>query len=416
MVLTLILLAQETELEYKAERLEGFKSSRGEGRKLFDNVEMWQDSLLIKCDFSTYYFKEKLAELEGNVRIYQNELEVRSEKMTYFGKTGISKSNRDIKIINGKTTLTAGSGYYYKNENKADFQKHVIIEDDSTKIYAERIIYFENNEDSFAYDSVLLKAKFENIYLQSDTVNNYPNLNKTFAKGKPILFKIDSSGTEEINYDTTTISSDEMLAFRDKDLNRYEFSNNVEIVKDDVKAKSDLCIFFKNENKIILSKNPGVFLDKTQLYADSIEIYLAENKLHMIKAFNNAINLMYEDTLLAERKNQIKGDSIIVSFKNDQIQKLESYSNAKMLYFIFSENGPDGVNRASSQKIEIFFTDNEPDSLIIHKDQNGETPIGDIFPENVIQKNINEYFFKEYQWLDTLPVKKYLDNSKINLN
>jgi lipopolysaccharide assembly outer membrane protein LptD (OstA) len=352
--------------------LQGRETPEGPMREYSGNVRLMHGNVLVTSDVAYQYFNLNRADLSGNVIIKQNDMILKAPLINYEGNTGIAIAPRNILIVDSNVTLTANRGTYNTNTLMADFEGKVVIsdesvtittkkakynrrtlesdafgdvvvDDDSVKITSNYLHYNRKTKESRNYGNVIIKSKFNNVYLTGDTVINIPEKNYTSAKGKPVLFQIDSVRKNEgglyfpesykknqWEYDTLTISADSMEAIRKPDDERYYFNGNVEIVKGNVFARSEKAIFFKSSDMFFLEGNPVVWYDSTQLHGDSIIVYIPDNELSMIHSFGNAIAVSRDDTIEINRKNQIVGYSIKIFFDDKKLAGLKDMEIQKV--------------------------------------------------------------------------------------
>jgi len=407
---------QYSEIELiNADSLVGLNLNDISTREFFWNVKFRHKDVNVKSDYAKQYINENKVELIGNVVITQNTLNLFSPKINYNGNSNIAYALDSVSIIDLKTNLIAKSGIYYTNTNIADFTGDVKVEDDSVIIYASRIIYERQSRISKAYDRVLMIGKFNNVKLIADTVLNYPNQNYSIAYSNSILFKIDTTKTIDsldddkiiFNFDTISISADTMESFRQLNNEYYKFSNNVEIYRNNFSARSDLVIYKKDT--IILKDNPIVWYENTQLIADSIIISLINNKLQKLEGFNNAIIITDHDSTDKERYNQISGNKIIINFDtNSKIINILSVGNSKSIYYLADEKGNNGLDRKSTDSINIEFNNNEIEVIYWLG-----TTVGEFIPENFIFDNPSSYNLPQFRIENNKPKKKLLKHKNL---
>ena len=441
LLLLSVILAQEEntgnsdKIIIHADVLEGTQTAEGSMREYRGNVKLWHNDIYATSDTAYLFYQQNKAELKGNVVIKQKNMLLKSHQVEYFGNTGIAKSDEKIEIQDSAIYLKADKGKYntktyivnfngnvfikddkeiiksdFATYNRKTFQSYtkgnVIMENDSVKMYSNELYYNRKTRDSKNYGNVVVIGKFNHIYLTGDTIINKPDKNYTIATGNPVLFKIDSTkkdSSQTLKYDTLTVACDTMEAFRDVDKERYDFTGNVEMIRGNIRAMSDLATFFKSDGIFFLRGNPVVWYDSTQLHADSIIIYMPDNQLKMIHSFGNAIAVTNDDTIRGIRKNQLIGKSIKIFIDSNNIDRIESYGDAKSLYFMYSNEGYSGVSRNSSDTIKIFFKDNKPTDVYWLG-----APDGKYLPETIIYNKVKDYFLPNYRWTDKIPKKTEL--------
>jgi len=378
-------------------------------REFYSNVKLKHRDVIVKCNYAKQFIEQNKADLLGNVRINQNTMLLQSPRIHYDGNLGFAYAYDSVSIIDLKTKLSANEGTYDVKNYIADFLVDVEIEDDSVKIFADRIIYNRKNRISKAYGDVVIKGKFTDVIITADTIVTNPNENYSIAFGEPILFKIDTTFTEDsldienqiMIFDTLTITSDTMESFREPYNEYYKFTQNVEIVKGDIIAKSMEAIYTKD--LIILKNKPIVWYGETQLFADSIIIKLENNNLKNIYTYNNSIMVTRHDSTDKERYNQISGVDIIIDIDSSQIVGMTAIGEAKSLYYFMDDNENNGVDRKSTDTIRVKFDGGEVDKIYWV----GMT-VGEFFPENLVFDEPPKFNLPLFKWNENRPKRKNL--------
>lgn len=413
-------------LEY-ADSLVGTRGQNMEIREFIGNVKLKQGDVTVQCDRAIQYLNLNKAELSGNVHINQQELDLFTPLGVYDGNLKIASSVSGLKITDRKTVLTAQEGTYSTSLQIANFRKNVRIEDDSVIILSDRLVYHRKNKNSFATGDVLIFGKYTNTYLLGDTVEHYPDGNITLVKGEPRLFQIDTVKNDtivvdttenriegqyarrdstqfSISFDTLSVTSYYMKSINDKNSNKeiVYFIDSVEISQRRLGAKADTAIYNKTDGIITLSGHPLVFYDSTQLYADSIYIYVPDMKLKELLAVHNSIACTRNDTNDLRKINQIVGDEIRIKFVNDTINAILSFGNAKSLYFLASDSSGAGMHRSSSDSIVVDFDKGKIDRIIWLGGVNG-----DFRPENMLNE-VKGFYLPGFKWSDIKPKKVVL--------
>ena len=386
-----------------ADELTGQHTENTNQRTLLGNVILQQKNVTVKANQAIQYMNTNRFLLNGNVIITQDNLTLKSESILYDGNSYIATSDRQVNLTDNKSFLIGDRGKYSTQTMIANFYDNVYLEDDSTILFANNITYDRRTTESFAEGNVIIKSKNKNIFAQADSVFNFPNRSVTFAKSNPVLFQIDTN--EDLTLDTLTIKSDSILANREEDI--YYFFDNVEIVRNGLKAIAQQGIYNKNEEKIILY-NPDlelksqstIWLDSTQLHADSIVITLKENKLQTIHAHRNSIHISYIDTLNYSRIDQLSGNTIIIHIENDTLKKVESIENAKSVFFSTTNDEPDGVIESTAEQITIFIKDNTAEEAIYINSIPGK-----YHPEPFVAGKEREFYLPNFVKEDNKPIR-----------
>ena len=112
--------------------------------------------------------------------------------------------------------------------------------------------------------------------------------------------------------------------------------------------------------------DPILWADTSQFSADTIDIYLKDNKLQKIVLKKNAFIINSPDDIFF---NQIKGRNIEAFFRDDNLYLMKVNGNAETIYYVLDdENGYIGVNKSSCSSIKIKFGNNRVEHIISYKE------------------------------------------------
>lgn len=399
-----IINAEEKIVLENADVVNGYQTSSGDTRDYIGNVVLKQGNITVICDKATQFIETNNAILKGNVRIIREDMTLKSDEIMYYGNRKFAESNKGISIVDESNYLEADRGNYDLDTKIANFRSNVFVEDDSLVIYSDFLVHDRTIDKSVSIGKVLINGKYDDLFLTADTVINEPIYDKFSAYGNPILFKFDSTQTEDgsFKYDTTTISSGMM--YSNGTTNRVlDFFENVEIVTNDVSSLSDSVRYLEKSGDINLTGNPTLWYDKTQIFGEIINIYNDDKKIEYIESINNAFAATIVDTNYTDRINQISGDTIRIFFFDSKINRIESNGDAETVYFFIDETGGNGLDIKETEKAEFIFEEGE----LININWIGETET--IYqPEQMIQGKEKTFYLKGFRWSDEKPIKKIL--------
>jgi len=385
-------------------------------RELIGNVRLQQGNVHVWCDRAIQYLSENRAELIGNVKIVQGTVTMTGPRADYDGNQKIAYGTQGVTIVDRKTTLKAEQGIYSMKTNVADFFNNVRLEDDTVIIESDTARYERKTRNSFAQGNVILSGKTTNAILAGDSAFHYPDKEYSLVKGKAFLLKVDTINLDTTNnelktkdtssitsarfrLDSSMIISEWMESFRDKQ-DLYIAHDSVEILRGSLFAKASKAFFDNMKEMIILQSLPVVWTDSTQILADSIVIQMDKKKLREIRGYKNAFSTSKDDTNHTNRINQLSGDFLHVIVNEDSIRQIFSKGDAKSLYFMLTDNEPDGAARNSADSIRINIIKNKPEQIYWLG-----AVVGDVYPESVLFAKENEYSLPNYRRMENKPKK-----------
>ena len=382
---TVTVLANDPVILRHADVLIGERTETVNTRTLIGKVQLQQRNVFVTCDTAIQNLDANIFFLKGNVVIKQETLTLKSQSVVYDGNSNLATSDKKVFITDRNNKLVGNSGNYSTNSMIANFFEEVILEDDSIKIFANFITYHRQTTDSRAIGNVTVKSKNSNVFLQSDTIDNFPNLHKTVAWGNPVLFQIDtvwnsfndeniensdnnftvdtvgSNGIRPIEQsvsvtplqndftlDTLSIKSDTMFAFREPENEHYIFIGNVEFVRNDLQAKSVQAIYFSTVEQIILAKNVVQnFLTTTVMDIENTTEYF-ENTEH-----NNSLK-KFEQAVIWLDSTQLHSDSIVIILEESRLKNIHSFGNSIVISLRDTVNLR-RIDQLAGDEIILFF-------------------------------------------------------------
>lgn len=387
-----------------ADTLAGEQDSTSNIRKLIGNVRLRQGNVRLTCDKAIQYMTSNKFDLIGNVVIKQNTITLKAKSIYYDGDTYLATSNDKIEITDKETKLTADRGIYSTATLIADFQSNVVVEDDSVVIYSDFIRHNRNDGVSNAWGNVLIEGKHTVVLVAADSVLNIPAGNYSKLMGSAQLFQIDSVGGAKSQFDTLTISSDIMEAYRDPDNERYLATGSVEIIRGNMLAKAETGKYFKNAERIELLESPKLWYDATQLSADTIIVSIPNKKLSNIEAISKALSVSLNDSTNIARKDQLSGNLISISFEQDSLKMINSKGNAKSLYFISTDGEPDGLISVGAENITIRMSEGKAKNIVMT-----EKVPGEYVPEPIVKDKEAGYNLPGFKYFTDKPEKLDMD-------
>ena len=360
-------------------------------------------------DTRDIYFKKK-------VFLNDPQYKITTDTLLYNSYTQLARFTVPTKIVTDKRVVNTSDGYYDMKSKKAVFGKRPVVDDKDYTLTADDMAFDDATGFGEAQGSVKYKSK--------DTVNpfillanNIKSNNKTggiLATQKPLMIiKQDKDSifvaadtlysgklTELEKFRTVPDISDTIYSPRkpepakpDSNSNRFfEGYYHVKIFSDSMQAIGDSMFYSFKDSAFRLFKNPVVWAQENQIVGDTIYMYTENKKPKRFHAFENAIAINKVDKDLY---NQIKGNAINGLFKNGEIDFFRAKGSAENIYYTADEaGGLIGVNRSTSDVIDVTFRNRKPYKVVFRNNLNGTlSPIR--------QVNTKELKVRGFDWADT---------------
>jgi len=140
---------------------------------------------------------------------------------------------------------------------------------------------------------------------------------------------------------------------------------DVRIFKSDMQAVCDSMRYSMADSVFQFYKNPLIWSDTTQFSADTINMFLADNKIDRILLYQKSMIVNSPDDQIF---NQIKGKYITAYFVDDELNRMEVNGNAETVYYMQEEDKSYvGVNKSICSEMLIYFGNNEIEDIKFYK-------------------------------------------------
>ncbi|WP_207493989.1 OstA-like protein [Aridibaculum aurantiacum] len=348
---------------------------------------------------------------------------VNTDTLLYNTYTEIARFLSPTTIVTDGRTVKTSEGYYDLRNKTAEFGKRPVVDDKDYNITADRLAFDNASGFSDALGNVVYKTK-DTANTSVILANRLQANNKTgavLATQKPLM--IIKQGRDSIYIAADTLYTAKLTdlekerpvpnifdsAFgvkppvvntKDSSNNRFiEAYYNVRIFSDSMQAVGDSMFYSFRDSAFRLFKSPVVWSQENQVTGDTIYLYTHQQKPQKFFAFENAIAISKAQKDLF---NQVKGTTIQGDFKEGRIDFFSARGSAENIYYATDEDSSFlGVNRSTSDVIDVYFKDQKPHKVVLRNNLQGT-----IYPMR--QVNHGEMRVRGFQWYeDRRPKTKF---------
>jgi len=331
-------------------------------------------------------FKKDVVLTDPGYTIYTDSLQynAESEIATFIAPTTILNEGRKI---------YTREGYYDLKRGKAFFSKRPRVIDSTSSIIA----------DEMALDDSAQIGQFRGNVVYVDTVNNVSIISnnlfvnkkqKSFlATEKPLMILVQDKDSTYITADTlysarlSDLPAGRMvpvltdtsggynppdLEGKDSSMNRFfEAWNHVRIFSDSAQAVCDSMFYAGTDSAFRLFRNPVLWSSDSQITADTIYMFTKEKRPDRLTAFFNGFII---NKVGGNQFNQVKGNTVNARFNQGNIEYVRAKGRAESVYYAMDdEGGFVGMNRATSDAIDLFFENRQAKIVKFINDLKGVT-------------------------------------------
>ncbi len=204
----------------------------------------------------------------------------------------------------------------------------------------------------------------------------------------------------KIILDSVKVKSEQPV---DSSLKYFEAYKNVKIFSDSLQAVGDSLFFSGQDSVFRLFDNPILWAQENQISGDTIYFFLKNKRPERLYVIENALSISKVDS--SNYFNQVRGNSINALFDSTgQVDFLTARGSAENIYYAQDEEKRFvGVNKNSSDLIEIFFAEGKPKRVKFINNLEGN-----LLPMRG-KTNHDELKLKSFNWQDKLRPKSKFD-------
>jgi lipopolysaccharide export system protein LptA len=247
-------------------------------------------------------------------------------------------------------TLDAQRGSHY-DTNKKQFQFFEgIVETETSRVKAEELFYDESKTYYQGKKNVSVLNKERELEVFGDVGQYWEDRKYSIINGNALVRKYFEKDTlfltadSLISQDSEFDSAKHLLAFR-----------SIKLVKSDLSGLADSLVYNYSDSSIRLFNDPIIWNRSTQIAADSMVFYIANEDLDRVFMKDKAFAIT-QDTIF--NFNQMKGRSMMAHFKEGKIIRLNIDGNGESLYFALEgDTLTQGINKTLSATIKLVFDD-----------------------------------------------------------
>jgi lipopolysaccharide export system protein LptA len=291
----------------------------------------------------TLYFKKnvKVINTKQDFSLSGDTLEYNtlSKMITYRGPTT---------IINKEGTITSNYGYYNTIDSSSVIQDQSKVKSGNFLLTADNMKYNGKTKPGVASGNVVMVSEKDNIIIEGDKAYYWESTGLSKIFGHPLMKSI--SGKDTLFLTADTLISIDVPGKNQRKLYAY---NNTKIFRKDLQGKCDSLVYNFSDSTIYFFNDPVLWNGGNQIFADSINIQLANKQISRMNMNINSF-IISKDSL--RNFNQIKGRRMTALFHDNSISRVDVNGNGESIYFALeNDSALVGMNKVACSDITIGF-------------------------------------------------------------
>jgi lipopolysaccharide export system protein LptA len=425
--------------------------------RLFGKVRIQdiEDPITTTSSYAEYDGNTKVAKLRRNVVFTNQETTLYTEYLDYNRETNIATYFNDGRVVDSTNVLTSERGIYEVNLEQITFRQDVvlvnpdytmktnhliyltipktsetigltnivskegykldaqkgsfydtqkkqfrffdgIVETEESRVKAQELFYDEAEAFYEGEEDVRVLNKERQVEVFGDNGKYWEDRKYSLVHGNALVRKYFESDTlfmtadTLISHDSESDTAKYLLAFR-----------SIKLTKTDLAGVADSLVYNYSDSSIRLFQDPVMWNQKSQISADSMVFFIANEELDRVYMKDKAFAIM-TDTLL--NFNQMKGRTMTGYFNEGQIETLDIDGNGESLYFALeADTLTQGINRILSANIKLTFQEGA-----IRKANFGVRPDGKFTPVQKLDESLSR--LEGFRWrIEEKPDRKAID-------
>ena len=397
----------------------------------------------------TYYSDTKDILFKYNVHLVDPKYKINADSLLYNTQTQIATFIGPTHIIGKTFDAITTSGYYNLQTGEALFDKRSHFKDSTTNFVADHIAFDEKTGVAQLEGNAVVKDSSKGYIVTGNQIYLNQKNNTFLATRKPVLILIQDKDSTYIAADTlfsgirkkpennkidtlsSAIDSSQKITSIDtlvrnsgqdslknshpisgqkvirlmntpSDSIRYFIGfHHVRIFNDSLQSVSDSLYYSTEDSVFRLFQKPVVWSSGSQITGDTMYLFTRNKKPDRLYVFNNSAII---NKSKSPYYNQIAGKNLNGYFKKGELDYMRvKGSPAESIYYMQDKDSAYvGMNRASSDVIEIYFEKSELKKIKFLNDVHGVLhPIRHI-PDD-------KMYLKNFMWLDKSRPKNKLE-------
>lgn len=322
------------------------------------NAKVLNDGRYIEAE--TIYSNEEagISWANGDVYIEDEEQIISADSLYTDEVSGYSKAYGEVYLEKDGQLVTASDSVINDTQTGlSEAYGSVIVADSSQVIEADKLIFNNESGEGEAYGDVFWNDSIQGVTIFSDYAEFARDENYVLAAGHSLMINVVDGDTLYLAADTLITKSEGADSAR-----FFTAYPDVRIFKSDMQALCDSMKYDGRDSTFFFYEDPILWVDSTQLTADTIILKTKNSQLSEIELMEKALIITVS---AKEVFDQIFGNTIHGHFTENRINDLEVEGKAFSIYFIKNEREEyTGYNQANAESMDVFFSEESQVSKI----------------------------------------------------
>ena len=324
----------------KADRLSGSATSNEDVYTAI-HVTVEHGTTTVTGDSARVFRQRELVVLMGDVKIIDGKTRMWGDEASYDRRARLAVLRGNVRIQEGTARITGREARFYRNENRSVIVGSPRMEDSTRILTADQIEYDRAKDVILASGNVVGVDRAESTTVHAGRVRYDRRGDYAWATQSPVL-TIEESGGKSTQVRGLSMEFD--------NAKRAVFTvGDVQVERDQLRAKGDRGEFYQSENRALLVGNPRAWDEEGEVQGDTLEIRMAQRRVESVQVRPHAA-VSYEAKGERGRgeRSHAAGDTVTLFLPDQESRRAVIVGHAQSSYWPASEDSAQGGRNISS--------------------------------------------------------------------
>lgn len=337
-------------------------------------------SSVLTSRIGRYFAESQKYQFLSDVKIVNPKYTVKSNQLDFYSESGDAYLYGPSTIESETSTVYCERGYYDTRGDTGYFVKNSRVDYENRTLYGDSIYFDRNNSFASATNNIKVIDTINKSFIRGHYAEVFRAKDSVFITKRAVAITVRDNDSIYVHADTLQVTGKP----ENRILKGFYQARMFKPGKEGDEPTSGKCdSIYVNEKRGItkLLRNPVMWSGENQMTGDTIHILsdTLTNKLDTLKVFNNAF-LVQKDSL---GYNQVKGESLIGLFTNNELDTVNINKNTQVIYYSRDDKEQlVGINNTVSSSIQMYLEQQQITGIRFIKKATGKVYPPSMLPEN----------------------------------
>ncbi|WP_313114728.1 OstA-like protein [Aequorivita sediminis] len=337
-------------------------------------------SSVLTSRIGRYFAESQKYQFLSDVKIVNPKYTVKSNQLDFYSESGDAYLYGPSTIESETSTVYCERGYYDTRGDTGYFVKNSRVDYENRTLYGDSIYFDRNKSFASATNNIKVIDTINKSFIRGHYAEVFRAKDSVFITKRAVAITVRDNDSIYVHADTLQVTGKP----ENRILKGFYKARMFKPGKEGDEPTSGKCdSIYVNEKRGItkLLRNPVMWSGENQMTGDTIHILsdTLTNKLDTLKVFNNAF-LVQKDSL---GYNQVKGESLIGLFTNNELDTVNINKNTQVIYYSRDDKEElVGINNTVSSSIQLYLEQQQITGIRFIKKATGKVYPPSMLPEN----------------------------------